>query len=108
MLAAFPTIIYSCSSHTDWLDQRIAETIFYLKCNSSIGINELDGISHFNFTIITNRVFSGNKLNSKESRYWAVAIQGLYREIGDKSITDRIINQNSRFTGNNAGVGGGI
>ena len=109
--AAFPTLIYSCSNHTDWLDQNIAEALFCLKHNSSIQITTLDGISHFNFTIITNCTFSGNKLNSKESRGGAIAIQGIQRGIGqvfDKSTTDRIIVQNCMFTGNNAGKGGGI
>ena len=109
--AAFPTLIYSCSNHTDWLDQNIAEALFCLKHNSSIQVTTLDGISYFNFTIITNCTFSGNKLNSKESRGGAIAIQGIQRGIGqvfDKSTTDRIIIQNCTFTGNNAGKGGGI
>ena len=107
--AAFPTLIYSCSNHTDWLDQNIAEAIFYLKHNSPVGIAKFDGISHFYFTIITSCIFSGNELNGKKSRGGAVAIQGLYREVlFDKLITDRIIIQNSRFTGNSAGMGGGI
>ena len=114
VMAEVPELTSVCNDNIDWLDNNIEKISFYFQNNLLHELEDYDGLGQYNLTLITNCLFSNNKVSSQKGRGGAIVAQCLHFQVNipdskiKKSSIDRIILQNSTFISNSAAIGGGL